>query len=149
MIGFILIAIGIACVIISFVVPNMDKKQANRTYNSKEILDFLYNNNMIDEEQFINAQYMQQQEFQNFINQQIQIMDQNHQDLFMQQMHLNQMEMDRMMSTGIEFGGINPDLNLNPTMLNEHMNQMNQMQNDAMNNFNNMNNNNMNNGGMF
>ena len=69
MIGFILIAIGIACVIISFVVPNMDKKQANRTYNSKEILDFLYNNNMIDEEQFINAQYMQQQEFQNFINQ--------------------------------------------------------------------------------
>ena len=149
MIGFILIAIGIACVIILFVVPNMDKKQANRTYNGKEILDFLYNNNMIDEEQFINAQYMQQQEFQNFINQQIQIMDQNHQDLFMQQMHLNQMEMDRMMSTGIEFGGMNPDLNLNPTMLNEHMNQMNQMQNDAMNNFNNMNNNNMNNGGMF
>ena len=76
-------------------------------------------------------------------------MDQNHQNLFMQQMQLNQMEMDRMMSTGIEFGGVNPDLNLNPTMLNEHMNQMNQMQNDAMNNFNNMNNNNMNNGGMF
>lgn len=146
MIGFILIAIGIACVIISFVVPNMDKKQANRTYNGKEILDFLYNNNMIDEEQFINAQYMQQQELQNFINQQIQSMDQNHQDLFMQQMQLNQMEMDRMMSTGIEFGGMNPDVDLNPSMMNEHINQVNQMNNDM---FNNMNNNNMNNNGMF
>lgn len=146
MIGFILIAIGIACVVISVVIPKMDKKQTNRTYNGKEILDFLYNNHMIDEEQFINAQYMQQQELQNFINQQIQIMDQNQQNLLMQQMQLNQMEIDRMMSTGIEFGGMNPDVDLNPSMMNEHMNQVNQMNNDMLNN---MNNNNMNNNGMF
>ena len=35
-----------------------------------------------------------------------------------------QMEIDRLMSTGIEFGGFNSDLNLNPGMMNEHFNNM-------------------------
>lgn len=146
MIGYILIAIGIACIVISIVLPktgNNTHKKAQQNLNTKDILEFLFKNGAINEEQYVNAQYMQQNEFQNFINQHMQTMNQQQQDMFMQQMNLNQMEMNRLMSTGVEFGGFNSDINLNPGMLNEQFNQMN---NDM---FNNMNNNNMNNNGMF
>lgn len=43
------------------------------------------------------------------------------------QMNLQQQEIDRLMATGIEFGGFNTDINLNPGMQMEQQHQMDMM----------------------
>ena len=96
----------------------------------QRLLDSLYSN-LSDEDMSAFMNQMSEQQrllFQNMNSQQ-------------QASFLRQMEMDRLMSTGIEFGGFNSDLNLNPSMLNNHFNDMNNMNHmDHMNSFNNFNN---------
>ena len=157
MLGFLFIFIGVVCIVASFFIPQV-KRDTTHVLNKdmNKILNYYFNNGFITEEEFINFQFMNSQQQINWMNEQLrQMNDMQHQqfinemqlqqvqiDQFIQQVDMNQsiqqFEMDRLMSTGIEFGGLNSDLNLNPGQQS--------LQNDMMNH---MNNNNMGGPGMF
>ena len=125
-----LIIIGMVCeCLVKFAALKGKKK-----HTTKDIVDALYRQNVLNDMQYNNAHRMPKDTLIKFLNNQIQSMDTAQQEMFMHQMNLNQQEMHRLMSTGIEFGGFNTDINLNPGMLNEQMmqQQMNHM-NDSMN----------------
>ena len=139
MLGFLLIFIGVVCIVASFLIPNNQKGKTTGTdMNVEKILDYYLKHGFITEAEYIDFQCMDNQRQMEWMNEQFRQMNEMQQQQFMMEMHLQQAEMARLMSTGIEFGGFNPDINLNPGQ------QM--MQNDIMNQ---MNNNNMGGPGMF
>ena len=77
--------------------------------------------NILSQEQVFDFMQMNQEQQSQFVQEQMRLMNEQQQLLFTQQMDN---EMMHMMNTGIEFGGMNPDLNLNPSM-NQMMEQMN------------------------
>ena len=130
-----IVIVGIANVITFF--SKNQKKSANyskQKFNNKDyqsVLRYLYEQEQITHEQMMQAETLSMQEQQRFLAEQIQNLDQQ------QLQTLQTMEAFQNMSTGIEFGGWNPDLNLNPSMQHDI---------DQMNHFNDFNNNNFNNG---
>lgn len=123
--------------------------RGKKKHTTKDIVDALYRQNVLNDMQYNNAHRMPKDTLIKFLNNQIQSMDTVQQQMFMHQMNLNQQEMHRLMSTGIEFGGFNTDINLNPSMLNDQMmhQQMNHMDNsmNLLHNHDQLHNNNINN----
>ena len=109
-------------------------RQKRSSKSTKDIVDTLYRQGVLNDMQYHNAHRMPKDTLIRFLNNQIHLMNRDQQIMFMHQMNMNQQEMHRLMSTGIEFGGFNTDINLNPGMLNNQMmhQNMNQMH-DSMN----------------
>lgn len=129
---------------------NISSSTSNQTFNIKDCLSFFITNNLISDDVYVEAMYMDNNELNNFIFETVNNMNDANQQLFMNQMHIqqqtfndmlhNQMIFDQIlqnqtlhdhiqMSTGIEFGGFNSDINLNPSQLDHDMFN-NQMMND-------------------
>lgn len=109
---------------------NYSKRQFNQS-DYQSVLQYLYEQDQITHEQMMQAENLSMQEQQRFLAEQIQNLNQQ------QLQNLQAMETFQNMSTGFEFGGWNPDPNLNPGMQHDM---------DQMNHFNDFNNNNFNNG---
>lgn len=109
---------------------NYSKQQFNQS-DYQSVLQYLYEQDQITHEQMMQAENLSMQEQQRFLAEQIQNLNQQ------QLQNLQAMETFQNMSTGFEFGGWNPDPNLNPGMQHDM---------DQMNHFNDFNNNNFNNG---
>ena len=108
---------------------NYSKRQFNQS-DYQSVLQYLYEQDQITHEQMMQAENLSMQEQQRFLAEQIQNLNQQ------QLQNLQAMETFQNMSTGFEFGGWNPDPNLNPGMQHDM---------DQMNHFNDFNNNNLNN----
>lgn len=108
---------------------NYSKRQFNQS-DYQSVLQYLYEQDQITHEQMMQTENLSMQEQQRFLAEQIQNLNQQ------QLQNLQAMETFQNMSTGFEFGGWNPDPNLNPGMQHDM---------DQMNHFNDFNNNNLNN----
>lgn len=108
---------------------NYSKRQFNQS-DYQSVLQYLYEQDQITHEQMMQAENLSMQEQQRFLAEQIQNLNQQ------QLQNLQAMETFQNMSRGFEFGGWNPDPNLNPGMQHDM---------DQMNHFNDFNNNNLNN----
>lgn len=133
---FLMIFIGLSFVVDYFIKNlkksgNHSKQQSFNQSDYQSVLRYLYEQNQITHEQMMQAENLSMQEQQHFLAEQIQNLDQQ------QLQNLQAMETFQNMSTGFEFGGWNPDPNLNPGMQHDM---------DQMNHFNDFNNNNFNNG---
>ena len=105
-----------------------DNSKNNHLYSNDNLLQEMYNQDIISEEQLLIIQQMNIEEQNRIINEQIQMLnDQQIQTLFDQQILDQQQIFDQQQrdSIGFEFGGTNCDPNLNPSTLSDMQNQMN------------------------
>lgn len=95
---------------------------------SQDFINQLFSYGFINEHQKLEFMNMQTNEQQLFLQQQIAQLDAQQSQFFMENMNMEQQNMFHMMETGIEFGGMNTDLNLNPMqhdIINQQMNDIN------------------------
>lgn len=133
----VLIILSIIQSIVRFIrkVRYRKRKREYKKYQKKMKKDFdfclkeMLNKNIITNNQFNQMKFADFHKQQDFINSQLNLMNENQMNDFSQFMKDSQM-----MATGMEFGGFNSDLNLNPAQ-HDMLNQMDHM--NDMNNFNN------------
>lgn len=108
--------------IIKGVILLTSREKSNRNYTNQQLLERFAST--LSEEELNTFQSMNEQMQMNFMQTCLREMEQNQLNFTLEQMNFQQQEINRLMSTGIEFGGFNPDINLNPGMNMEQHNHM-------------------------